>query len=180
MEAVAPIIDMNEVGAQLRRSGERLLRQWVDALYVSEQIKHPFRLSFEQLVEPVQDFFDVLGRLIEEEADLSRLEEEVRQLRNYGQVRFRQGVLIDEMARELMCLRRVVNDFLWRETTPNSTEAIPALRAALQRANRFFDEIMAQTLITYAASFRPPIETRSSVWPPPRRRKTDFPDDGHN
>jgi hypothetical protein len=180
MEAVFPIIDTKEFGTQLRRSGERLLRQWVDALYVSEHIKHPLRLSFEQLVEPIQDIFDVLGRLIEEEADLSRLEEDVRQLRNYGQVRFRQGVLIDEMARELMCLRRVVNDFLWRETAPTSIEATQALRAALKRANRFFDEILTLTLITYAASFRPPIETRSSVWPPPRRRKTDFPDDRHN
>ncbi|MDQ3817823.1 MAG: hypothetical protein M3362_09045, partial [Acidobacteriota bacterium] len=49
------------------------------------------------------------------------------------------------------------------------------LRDAQRRADCFVDELIAQVLIIYAASFRPPVETRASVWPPPRRRRTDFP-----
>jgi hypothetical protein len=48
------------------------------------------------------------------------------------------------------------------------------LREALRRACQFMDEMLAQSLVIYAASLRPPIETRVSSWPPPRRRKTDF------
>jgi hypothetical protein len=37
--------------------------------------------------------------------------------------------------------------------------------------NHFVDEMVGQALLVYAVSLRPRVETRSSVWPPPRRRK---------
>ncbi len=33
----------------------------------------------------------------------------------------------------------------------------------------FFDELIAQAILVYAASLRPVVPTRASVWPPPRR-----------
>jgi hypothetical protein len=73
-----------------------------------------------------------------------------------------------------MILRRVLEDFLWREGASVIQGNLRELRDALRRSNRLMDEMIAQSLVIYAASLRPPVETRTSSWPPPRRRKTDF------
>jgi hypothetical protein len=80
------------------------------------------------------------------------------------------------VARELILFRQVIIDFLWREGLSARQGSLSELRDALRRANRFVDEMIAQVIIVYAASLRPPVETRASVWPPPRRRRTDFPE----
>ncbi|HEV2763704.1 MAG TPA: hypothetical protein VGV38_12055, partial [Pyrinomonadaceae bacterium] len=90
-------------------------------------------------------------------------------------VRFQQGALIDEVARELIILRRTVTDFLWRDGVSATEGDLWGLRDALRRADAFLDELLAQTVLIYAASLRPNVRTRTSTWPPPRRRKTDFP-----
>jgi hypothetical protein len=92
-------------------------------------------------------------------------------MRSYAQVRFQQGLLVDEVVRELSILRRVLNDYLWQEGSLALSGDLRALRAALQRVNHFVDELIGQALLVYAVSLRPRVETRSSVWPPPRRRK---------
>ncbi|HYJ46323.1 MAG TPA: hypothetical protein VEV81_06880, partial [Pyrinomonadaceae bacterium] len=78
-------------------------------------------------------------------------------------------------ARELMIFRKVFNDFLWRECICATQGDLWELRDALSRTDRFVDELIAQVVVVYAASLRPPVQTRTSVWPPPRRRRTDFP-----
>jgi hypothetical protein len=119
-----------------------------------------------------------LGRLIDLAADDYEIAETTRRLRSLAQVRFYQGALLDEVARELMLFRQVFEDFLWRETFAANEEDCRRLRGALRRVGRFVDEMLVQTVLIYAASLRPPFETRSSVWPPPRRRRTDRPFSG--
>ncbi|HEY0003232.1 MAG TPA: hypothetical protein VGB17_00380, partial [Pyrinomonadaceae bacterium] len=94
--------------------------------------------------------------------------------RSHAQVRFQQGALIDEVARELMLFRKVFDDFMWREGMSATGRDLWRLRVALRLASRFIDEVIVQSLVVYAMSLRPPVETRTSIWPPQRRR-TDFP-----
>ena len=115
-------------------------------------------------------------RALDDASDGRGIEVSVRSLRMHSQVRFQQGCLIDEVARELMILRRVLTDFLWREGVGATEGDLRELRDALARADLFVDELIAQAIIVYAASMRPPVRTRTPQWPPPRRRRTDRPE----
>jgi hypothetical protein len=162
--------------ALFRQHQETIMRRWIDEIYRERRTDLPETLSFGQLVDHYPEMLDELARLLDERAAASEIGETARRRREHAQVRFQRGVLIDEVARELMLFRRTINDFLWREGMSATLGDLRELRDALQRADQFVDEMMAQAVVIYAASWRPPVETRTSVWPPPRRRKTDFPE----
>ncbi len=162
--------------ALFREHEDALVRAWADAVYEERRTDLPSLLSYRQLVDSLPEALEELARLLDDEADAREIEVSVRSLRVHAQVRFQQGCLIDEVARELMILRGVLTDFLWREGVGVTEGDIRELRDALRRADLFVDELIAQAIIIYAASLRPPVRTRTPQWPPPRRRRTDQPD----
>ena len=153
---------------------EAIIRAWVDEMYAERRTELPAMLSYGQLVDHLPDLLAELGKTLDLAATESEIVEASRRLRAHPQVRFHQGALIDEVARELMIFRKVFNDFLWREGVNATQGDLWELRDAHKRVDRFMDELIAQTVVIFAASLRPPVETRTSVWPPPRRRRTDF------
>ena len=157
----------------VRDHEEVITRVWADRIYADHRTGLATLLSYEQLVDHLPDMLREMGRLIDLAADEREIVETVRRLRSFAQVRFYQGVLLDEVARELILFRQVFEDFLWREAFAVTDEDCRRLRSALWRTGRFVDEMLVQTVLIYAASLRPPVETRSSVWPPPRHRRTD-------
>jgi len=163
-----------------RQHQEAIIRRLVDEIYREPRTELPEMLPVGQLVENYPEILAQLAHLLDKRAGEGEIAEVVRHLRDYAQVRFHGGVLIDEVARELMLLRKTLNDFLWREERNAAQGDTRDLQDALECANRFVDEMIAQAVVIYAASWRPPAETRTSVWPPPRRRKTDFPESDHD
>lgn len=150
---------------------------WIDCVYAERRTELTALLSYGQLVSHLPDILEELSCLVDDVNADEEPAEAASRLRSFPQVRFQQGILLDEVARELMILRQVVNAFLWNETHAVTGEEIQGLHCALDRANRFFDEMIAQTVIVYAASLRPPVSTRASIWPPPRRASiTKFPE----
>ncbi len=79
------------------------------------------------------------------------------------------------MARELMLLREVLNKVLWHESFIAAGNNIQGRGEALRRTNLFFDELLAQAILIYAACLRPRVMTRNSAWPPSRRRREKNP-----
>jgi hypothetical protein len=154
-----------------RQHMDSVTRAWVDAVYADRRTDLPSILSQRELVEHLPDLFDELARLLDEEASFGEIEYTAAGLRSYAQGRFHQGVLIDEVARELMLMRDVLTEFLWREATHTTGGELREFRNTLRRAAIFCDELIAQTIIIYAANLRPSVRTRGSVWPPPRGRK---------
>ncbi|MFL6255371.1 MAG: RsbRD N-terminal domain-containing protein [Pyrinomonadaceae bacterium] len=146
-------------------------RAWADEVYADRRTDLATLLTFRELVEHVPEVLEELGRLLDERADSAQLCEGARSLRGYARVRFQQGVLIDEVARELMLLRTTLCEFLWQEARGPLEEDSRVLHDALRRAELFFDELVAESLLVYASSLRPVVPTRGSVWPPPRRRR---------
>lgn len=146
-------------------------RAWADRVYADRRIDLATLLSFRELVEHVPEVLEELGLLLDEHADVAEVLEGARSLRGYARVRFQQGVLIDEVARELMLLRSALSDFLWQEARGVVEDDARTLRDALRRVELFFDELVAETILVYASSLRPVVPTRGSVWPPPRRRR---------
>jgi hypothetical protein len=159
-----------------RQHEDALVRAWVDGVYQERRTDLASLLSYRQLVDGLPEIIEELARLLDDDADAQEIEVAVRSLRVHAQVRFQQGCLIDEVARELMILRRVLTDFLWREGIGVTEREIRELREALARADLFVDELIAQAIIIYAVSLRPPVRTRSPQWPPPRRRRNRRPD----
>jgi hypothetical protein len=146
-------------------------RAWADGVYADRRTDLAGLLTFRELVEHVPDVLEELGRLLDERAAPEEVCEGARRLRGYARVRFQQGVLIDEVARELMLLRSTLCEFLWQEARGFAEEDARVLRDALRRAELFFDELVAEAILVYASSLRPVVPTRGSVWPPPRRRR---------
>jgi hypothetical protein len=159
----------------IRQHGDEIIRVWVEELYTERRTDLPALMPYGQLVDHLPEVLEELARLLDGAASNGEIIEVTRHLRSHAQVRFQQGALIDEVARELMLLRQVFNNFLWREGISVTEGDLWELRDALRRADRFVDEMLVQTVLIYAASLRPPVETRTSLWPPPRRRRTDFP-----
>jgi hypothetical protein len=154
-----------------RQRLDHFTRAWVDEVYADRRTDLATLLTFRELVEHVPDLLEELAYLLDERADEEEICEGARRRRGLAQTRFQQGVLIDEVARELMLLRDTLCEFLWQEV-PGIAEADAAeLHDALRRSWLFFDELIAQAILVYAAGLRPVIPTRGSIWPPPRRRR---------
>ena len=167
---------MAEKYATLFRQHEAaLVRHFVDVVYSDRRTDLPALLSYHQLIDYLPDIFDELAQVLDSAALDSEIVEAVRPLRMHSQARFQQSCLIDEVARELMILRDVLNDFLWRESKDATEGEIRELRASLRRTDLFVDELIVQAVLIYATSLRPQVRTRTSHWPPPRRRRTDYP-----
>ncbi|HEX8459272.1 MAG TPA: RsbRD N-terminal domain-containing protein [Pyrinomonadaceae bacterium] len=161
----------------IRQHEPALVRSFVDIVYTDRRTDLPALLSYHQLVDYLPDIFEELAQVLDSAALDSEIAEAVRPLRMHSQARFQQGCLIDEVARELMILRTVLHDFLWHEAMKNATEGdFRELRDATRRTHVFVDELIAQAVLIYATSLRPQVRTRTSHWPPPRRRRTDFPE----
>lgn len=155
----------------MRQHESAIICAWVDEIYSERRTTLASALSYEQLVGFLPECLENLSQLLDKAATDGEVLEVVSRLRSYAQVRFQQGLLIDEVVREFTILRRVLNEFLWQEGSRALEGDLHALRSVLHRVNDFVDELIEQALLVYAASLRPPVETRSSVWPPPRRRR---------
>ena len=154
-----------------RQQLDPFTRAWADRLYDDRRTDLATLLTFRELVEHVPEVLEELGRLLDARADREELCEGARRLRGYARVRFQQGVLIDEVARELMLLRGTLCEFLWQEARDLTDDDERVLHDALGRAEVFFDELVVEVILIYASSLRPVVPTRGSVWPPPRRRR---------
>lgn len=157
-----------------RQHTDDLTRAWVDRLYADRRTHLPELLSYRQLIEHLPELFEELGLALDASASYKEIFEAASRLRFHAQARFQFGCLIDEVARELIILRGVINEFLWRDGLSVAEGDIRQLRDALRRSDAFIDELIVQTVLIYASSLRPNVRTRTSTWPPPRRRKTDF------
>jgi hypothetical protein len=159
----------------LRKHLDSLTRAWVDAVYADRRTDLASILSFRELVEHVPDIVEELAGLLDAGAGTAETEEGARRMRALAQARFQQGVLIDEVARELMLLRNTLSEFLWQNAPEMALTEAREMRDTQRLTAEFFDELIAQAVLVYAASLRPVVPTRASVWPPPRRGRRGGP-----
>jgi RsbT co-antagonist protein rsbRD N-terminal domain len=161
---------MRRFSSLFRQHLDRFARARVDEVYADRRTDLATLLSARELVEHLPEFFEELGYLLDERAGADEVEQAAQRLRGFAQGRFQQGVLIDEVARELMLLRITLEEFLWQEAPGILEGDMRELGGALRRAGLFIDELIAQAILVYATSLRPVVPTRGSIWPPPHRR----------
>jgi hypothetical protein len=152
----------------LRQHEAALVRAFVDVIYTDRRTDLPALLSYHQLVDYLPEIFDELARILDVAALDSEIGEAVRPLRVHSQARFQQGCLIDEVARELIILRHVLIDFLWREeaSPPRETSGNCAMRCG---------ELIASSMSCWRRrySFTPPVCARRCAHAPPTGRRRD-------
>ena len=158
-----------------RKHLDPLTRAWVDSVYAERRTDLASILSFRELVECVPEITEELAGLLDAGAGAGEASEAARRMRGLAQARFQQGVLIDEVARELMLLRNTLGEFLWQHAPALGLTDAREMRDALRVTADFFDELIAQAILVYAASLRPVVPTRGSVWPPTRRGRRGGP-----
>jgi hypothetical protein len=159
----------------IERHQDEIVRALVERIYSDKRTHLAENLSFEQLVDPIPELLDEIARVLDGAGSDEEIFEAARQLRSLPQIRFRQGVLIDEVAWELIGFRKEFNGFLVRESRNASDGCAWDLLEALWRSDAFIDEMLCQAVVVHASSLRPPVETRTLIWPPPRRRRSDLP-----
>lgn len=157
----------------VRQHADAITQAWADEIYADRQMELAHHLTFRELIDYLPDVLEELALVIDTAASEAEISEAARRLRHHPQVRFQQNCLIDEVARELITLRRIVSEFIWNESFISGD--IREISGALWRANVLFDELIVQAIVVYAANLRPSVRTRAHLWPPPRRRKSDFP-----
>jgi len=159
----------------LSKNLDTLTRAWVDSIYAERRTDLASILSFRELIEHVPEIIEELASLLDADAPAAEVEEGARRCRRLAQARFQQSVLIDEVARELMLLRKTLSEFLWQQAPGLALTEPREMRDAQRLTTEFFDELIAQAILVYAASLRPIVPTRTSVWPPLRRGRTERP-----
>ncbi len=150
-----------------------IVHRWAEEIYRDRRTGHAAALSYRQLVHHLPDLLDEFAHLLETNASRYEMAETAVRLRPFIYVRFQQGCLIDEVAHELTVLREVLAEFWWREFDKSAENDLRELRRFLWCGHALLDELIEQVIVVYAANYRPPVRTRASVWPPPRRHKND-------
>lgn len=166
---MSPSLSMKNYTAFLREFRDAITHIWADEVFATNETQHAERLSYRQLIDHLPGLLDELGRVLDHAAAPCDIAEAARRTRYFIHTRFQQGCLIDEVARELFTLREVINDFIWREALVPTERDLRGLRSSLKRADIFFDELIRQMIVVYAASLRPPVPTYASIWHPSRR-----------
>lgn len=162
---------MGKFATLMREHRDVVIHIWADSIYDDEETRLAERLSYRQLVDHVPSLLEELGRALDLPTPAALdVAEAARRARFFVHVRFQQGCLIDEVARELSLLRAATNELLWRESFATTECERRELREALRLTDEFFDELIRQLIVVYAASWRPSVPTQASIWHPSQRR----------
>jgi hypothetical protein len=154
-----------------RQQLDSFTHEWANEVYADRRTDLATLLSFRELVEHIPDILEALAELLDVRANAAEIADAASAQRGFAQTRFHQGVLLDEVARELMLLRDALSELIWLESHDVALFDARELHGALRRLGLFFDELLTQVILVYASSLRPVVPTRGSVWPPPRRRR---------
>ena len=137
---------MRRFATLFRQRLDLFARAWVDEIYADGRTDLATILSAREMVEHLPEVFDELGYLLDERAGPDEIAAAAPRLRCLAQARFQQGVLIDEVARELMLLRDALCEFLWEEGPFVVEGDVRELRAALRRTRLFCDEYVTKPI----------------------------------
>lgn len=112
-----------------------LARVWADEMRADRRTDLPSILSCRELIEFAPEVFEEPGGALDRQSDKAEIAETARRLRVYALTRFQQGVLIDEVARELILMRAVLNALMWREAVEVTGGDMRELKHALGATN---------------------------------------------
>jgi RsbT co-antagonist protein rsbRD N-terminal domain len=138
---------VKEAISRLLKSGqETIVRDWTEKVTADRRVNSDARLSYLQLVDHIPEIVEELQRAIAGGGDAPSM---LREGREHGRQRWRQGYELKEVVRELTLLRATVVEFLGRYSGALPTRSVEDLTRSLNSINLFIDDEIYRTVEAY-------------------------------
>jgi hypothetical protein len=136
---------VKEAISRLLKTGqETIVRDWTEKVTSDRRVNSDSRLSYLQLVDHIPEIVEELQRAIAN-SDGSML----REGREHGRQRWRQGYELKEVVRELTLLRATLVEFLERYSGALPKRSYEDLARSLNSINVFMDDEIYRTVEAY-------------------------------
>ena len=135
-----------EISRLLRNGQETIVRDWTERVAADRRVKSDARLSYLQLIDHIPAIVEELQFALVGEV---RDGEMLREGREHGRQRWRQGYELKEVVRELTLLRATLVEFLERYRGALPFSAPEELTRSFNRINLFMDDEIYKTVEAY-------------------------------
>ena len=136
-----------EISRLLKNGQETIVRDWTERVTTDRRVNSDARLSYLQLVDHIPQIVEEL-----QEALVSAQQGErqmLREGREHGRQRWRQGYELKEVVRELTLLRATLVEFLERYRGALPLSAPEELTRSFNQINLFMDDEIYKTVEAY-------------------------------
>jgi RsbT co-antagonist protein rsbRD N-terminal domain len=138
---------VKEAISRLLRTGQdTIVRDWTEKVAADRRVNSDARLSYIQLIDHVPQIVEELQQAIAREGREAPM---LREGREHGRQRWRQGYELKEVVRELTLLRATLVEFLERYSGALPTRAPEELTRSLNSINLFMDDEIYRTVEAY-------------------------------
>jgi hypothetical protein len=135
-----------EISRLLRNGQETIVRDWTDKVTTDRRVNSDSRLSYLQLVDHIPQIVEELQQALASGSPNGQM---LREGKNHGRQRWRQGYELKEVVRELTLLRATLTEFLERYHGALPVRSPDDLTRSLNRINLFMDDEIYRTVEAY-------------------------------
>jgi hypothetical protein len=135
-----------ELSRLLENGSETIVRQWTEKVISDRRVRSDSQLTYTQLLDHVPQ---IVAELTHALADENREVRTLKEGREHGRLRWRQGYDLKEVVRELTLLRATVMEFITCYSGAMRSQTAEQLSQSFRRINGFMDEELYKTVEAY-------------------------------
>ncbi|MGH9903742.1 MAG: RsbRD N-terminal domain-containing protein [Pyrinomonadaceae bacterium] len=137
----------------LKHGSETIVQKWAEKVTTDKRVYSDSRLSYIQLVDHIPQIVEELGLALERGQPEGTM---LREARQHGRQRWKQGYELKEVVRELTLLRATLMEFIDTYRGALSMQSPEQISRSYQKINGFMDEELYKTVEAYLESPRDP------------------------
>ncbi|HYO62380.1 MAG TPA: RsbRD N-terminal domain-containing protein [Pyrinomonadaceae bacterium] len=134
-----------DISRLLMNGSETIVQRWTEKVSSDPRVQSDARLSYLQLVDHIPEIVEELRLALASPPDGDGL----RQGREHGRQRWRQGYQLKEVVRELALLRATLMEFIDTYRGALSINTPEQISQSYGRINRFMDDEIYKTVEAY-------------------------------
>ncbi len=138
----------DEISRLLTSGSEQIVRTWSEKVMADRRVQSDSQLSYVQLIDHIPQIIEELKLAMV----TNPAEENLKEARNHGRQRWRQGYELKEVIRELILLRATLLEFLETYRGAMRQHNLEQLTHAYRKINVFMDEELYKTVEAYLES----------------------------
>lgn len=138
----------DEISRLLTSGSEQIVRAWSEKVMADRRVQSDSQLTYIQLIDHIPQIIDELRQAMA----TNLAEENLKEARNHGRQRWRQGYELKEVIRELILLRATLLEFLETYRGAMRQHNLEQLTHAYRKINVFMDEELYKTVEAYLES----------------------------
>ena len=135
-----------ELSRLLERGSDTIVRTWTEKVLSDKRVYSNSQLTYTQLLDHVPQIVEELRLAL---ADEQRAARSLKEGRQHGRERWRQGYDLKEVVRELTLLRATVMEFIASYSGAMHPQSAQQLSTSFHRINSFMDEELYKTIEAY-------------------------------